>query len=78
MYYESDYDELKRKYSKFITFKMAAIRGDLKEKVLNLQDHRRHYRLAQELAAAYHGRAPSTLQTDWKKHKPKKFRRTSS
>lgn len=78
MFYESDYDELKRKHSKFITFKAAARRGELKEKVLNLQDQRRHYRLAQELAAAYHGRELSTLQTDWKKHKPKKFRRTSS
>jgi hypothetical protein len=78
MRYDSDYEELKGKYPNFVTFKIAAKQGELREKVVNLQDQRRHYRLAQELAAAYHGRELSTLQTDWKKYKPKKFRRTSS
>jgi hypothetical protein len=62
----------------YLTFEVAAKRPDLRTKVLNLQDHRRFYRLAQEIAAAYHDKQLSTLQTDWKKHKPKEFRRGSS
>lgn len=78
MYGRPDYERLERENSKFLSFREAAKRPELKEKLLNLQAHRRHYRLAQELAAAYHGRQLSTLQTDWKKHKPKSFRRTQS
>ena len=78
MYGQSDYDHLREENTNFLTFKVAEKRADLQTKILNLQANRRYYRLAQELAAAYHGRELSTLQTDWKKHKPKKFRRTSS
>jgi hypothetical protein len=31
--------------------------------------------LAQEFAALYHNRQVSTIQSDWKKHKPHSFRR---
>jgi len=78
MYGESDYQSLEQQNPGFLAFAVAATRPDLRTKVLNLQDHRRFFRLAQELAAAYHGRELSTLQTDWKKHKPKEFRRRSS
>jgi hypothetical protein len=78
MYGESDYQSLEQQNPGFLAFAVAAKRPDLRTKVLNLQDHRRFYRLAQELAAAYRGRELSTLQTDWKKHKPKEFRRRSS
>jgi hypothetical protein len=78
MFGQSDYDRLERENPNFLTFKVAAKQAGLQTKVLNVQDHHRHYRLAQELAAAYHGRKLSTLQTDWKDHKPKKFQRTSS
>lgn len=75
IYGQSDYDQLEREYPDFLSFKVAALRKNLQLKLLHIQDHRRHYRLAQELAAAHHGLELSTLQTDWKKHKPKKFRR---
>ena len=78
MFSNSDYEGLQQSHPAFLTFKVATKRADLREKVLNLQGHRRHYRLAQELAAAFYGKELSTLQTDWKKHKPKEFRRTST
>jgi hypothetical protein len=78
MYGQSDYEQLQGEYSGFLTFKVAEQRKDLQLKVLNVQEHSRHYRLAQELAAAYHERELSTVQTDWKKHKPKRYRRPAS
>ena len=78
MYGESDYQRLNQENPSFLTFEVAAKRADLKIKVLNLLDHQQYYRLAFELAAAHHDKQPSTLKTDWKKHKPKEFRRKSS
>lgn len=72
---ESDYSGLARENSYFLTFKIARKHPELKDKVLNIQGHRRHLRLAQELAAAHHGVALATVQTDWKKSKPQKYRR---
>jgi hypothetical protein len=72
---ESDYSGLARENPHFLTFKIARKHPELKEKVLNLQGHRRHFRLAQELAAAHHGVALATVQTDWKKSKPQEYRR---
>ena len=74
MHGESEYERLARKNPRFLTFRVADKHGELKEKVINVQAHRRHIRLAQELAAAYHRKQFSTIQTDWKKHKPKEFR----
>jgi hypothetical protein len=71
---ESDYEALRKENPHFLTFKVASRFTDLKTKVLNVQDHRRHIRLAQELAAANHGRKLTTVQTDWKRHKPDKYR----
>jgi hypothetical protein len=71
---ESDYDRLRKQNPHFLTFKVGRRNEELREKVLNIQDHRRHIRLAQELAAADSGRKLSTVQTDWKKHKPRKYR----
>jgi hypothetical protein len=75
MFGESDYERLARENSGFFTFKVSHKRPDLSIKVVSVQLHQRHIRLAQELAAAHHGRALSTIQTDWKKHKPKHYRR---
>lgn len=69
---ETDYAKLRTENPGFLTFRIAAKHLDLKEKLLNLQGHTRYIRLAQELAAAHHGRALSTVQTDWKKRKPRK------
>ncbi len=66
---ETDYTQLRSENPHFLTFRIAAKHPELKEKVLNLQDHTRYIRLAQELSAAHYGRALSTVQTDWKKRK---------
>ncbi len=75
---ESDYERLAKENPRFLTFRVADRRGDLKEKVMYIQGHQRHIRLAQELAAAKHGMEPSTIRTDWKNHKPREFRRKLS
>ncbi len=74
MYGESDYSRLEELYSDFLSFKLAKRQPDLRTKLVYLQSHREHIRLAQELAAAHHGKQWATIQTDWKKNKPNKFR----
>jgi hypothetical protein len=73
---EKEYDRLRGLYPEFITFKIAEARPDLRAKILSIRGSARHIRLAQELAAAHHGRELSTIQTDWKKFKPEAFRRS--
>jgi hypothetical protein len=72
---EAEYNELRARYPDFLTFKIAEGRPDLKMKVLAMRGSTRHIRLAQELAAAHHGRELSTIRDDWKDHKPPEFRR---
>ena len=75
MYSSRDYEDLKQQHPDFLTFEIAADHSELRTKIVNLQAHRRHIRLAQELAAAYYGRAFETIRTDWKKAKPPDERR---
>jgi hypothetical protein len=72
---ESEYAKLRSENPNSLTFRIAADRPDLRKKVLAIQASTRHVRLAQELAAAHHGRSFSTIQDDWKHHKPNDFRR---
>ncbi len=72
---EKEYENLRAKYPKFLTFNIAAKRPDLKTKILGIRSSTRHFRLAQELAGAKHNRQLSTIQDDWKDHKPESFRR---
>lgn len=74
MHNEQCYSQLAKKHSDFLCFEIANGRPDLRTKLENLQDHRRHFRLAQELAAARHGNELSTIQTDWKKNKPERYK----
>jgi hypothetical protein len=71
----TDYEALRTEHPHFLTFKVAGKHSELKDKVLNLQGHAQHKRLAMELAAAHHGVALATVQTDWKHFKPKRFRK---
>lgn len=73
---ESEYQCLRNLYPDFLTFRIADTRADLKTKVLAIRSSTRHIRLAQELAAAHCGRQLSTIQDDWKDHKPQEFKRT--
>jgi hypothetical protein len=72
---ESEYQRLRDHYSEFLTFQIADRRPDLRMKVLAIRSSSRHIRLAQELAAAHYGRSFSTIEDDWKDHKPPKFKR---
>lgn len=74
---ESEYELLRKRYPKFLAFKIADQRPDLKLKILSIQGSKQHKRLAQELAAAHHGRKLSTIQEAWKNCKPAEFRRQS-
>lgn len=75
MYTEQDYGRLAQTNKKFLCFRIARKHPGLRLKLENLQAHRQRVRLAQELAAAYHGVTLSTAQTDWKRHKPSSFRK---
>jgi hypothetical protein len=72
---KAEYEKLRAQHPKFIAFEIAEARPDLKLKILGIRGSIRHIRLAQELAAAHHGRELSTIQEDWKNHKPQEFRR---
>jgi hypothetical protein len=72
---ETQYQVLRARYAEFLTFQIAEVRPDLKMKVLAIRGSTRHIRLAQEIAGAHHGRQLSTIQDDWKDHKPPEFRR---
>ena len=72
---DAEYEKLRVNYPDFLAFKIADKRPDLKLKILSIRGSVRHIRLAQELAAAQHGRELSTIQDDWKDHKPAEFKR---
>jgi hypothetical protein len=74
---EEDYADQKRRHRDFLCFQIAQEYPKLKEKIFNLQFQRSYIRLAQELTAAHSGTQLSTVQKDWKKHKPPVFRRLS-
>ena len=78
MYGEASYEELKEHHPDFLTFKVSEERSDLKLLLLNIQQSKRHFRLAQQCAAHYHGRQLETVESDWKHHKPENFRSRKS
>ena len=74
---ESEYEVLRKNYPGYLAFRIAGERPDLKMKILAIRGSSRHIRLAQELAAAHYGKSLATIQNDWKRSKPKEFRRQS-
>ena len=72
---EAEYSLLQRRYPGYLTFKIAQDRPDLKMKIMNIRGSVRHFRLAQELAAAHHGLSWETIADAWKKHKPPRYKR---
>ena len=77
MHNVAHYEKLRKQHPNFLSFRIADRVPDLKERVSNLQDHRGLVNLALDLAASHHNRQLSTIRTDWKKHKPSKFRRST-
>lgn len=72
---EADYHRLSKRFPKFLCFRIARKHDSLRTKLENIQGHRQHIRLAQEMAAANHGATFSTIETDWKKYKPREFKK---
>jgi hypothetical protein len=72
---DKEYRRLRTQYPDYLSFKIAEKRPDLKAKILAIRGSARHIRLAQELAAAHYGRELSTIEHDWKDHKPSAFKR---
>jgi hypothetical protein len=70
----AEYDRLRLQYPDFLSFSVAERRSDLKQKILSIQGSSRHIRLAQELAAAHHGKSLYTIMDDWKDCKPGAFK----
>ncbi len=71
---EREYVRLCESHPDFLTFKIAQLRPDLKQKVVAIRNSSKHIRLAQELAAAHYSKALATIQDDWKRCKPAEFR----
>lgn len=69
-----EYARLEIQHPEFLSFKIAEKRPELKTKILAIRGSRRHIRLAEELAAAHHGRQLATIQDDWKDYKPAVFK----
>jgi hypothetical protein len=76
MFDDKEYEELRKQNPNFLVFEVAETRRDLRNKIIAIQGSRSHIRLAQELAAGYHGRKLTTIQTDWKDFKPGKRKRS--
>ena len=75
MYRASDYKRLNKEHPEFLTFQETEKRSDLKELLENIQLSKRHFRLAQQIAASQYGVELDTIKKDWKKYKPSKYRR---
>ena len=71
---ESDYDSLEKEHNRYLIFRVTRDHEDLRTLLINVQAHRRYYRLAQQIAARHTGKALDTIINDWKKHKPREFR----
>ena len=71
---EREYALLSESHPDFLTFRIAEVRPDLKQKVVEIRSSSRPIRLAQELAAAHYGKALATIQDDWKRCKPAEFK----
>lgn len=72
---ESDYEVLRKKYNRFLTFRALKKNPVLKEAVMDVQARRQHIWLAEKLTAAFHGMKDSTIHTDWAHHKPDEYRK---
>jgi hypothetical protein len=71
----SDYESLAKEHPEFLVFHICENHKDLRQRAIYDDEFsRRHIRLAQDLAARFHGVSLSTIQTDWKKDKPAEFR----
>lgn len=72
------YQEVRRSHGNLKIFEILETRPKLQSDLVQSESSRGLLGRAQLLAAHYHGRELSTLKTDWKRFKPRKFRRKPS
>jgi hypothetical protein len=72
-----EYEKLRTAHPRFLTFYIAEKWPDEAKPFLMCQPDRRKQGLqtAMQLAALYHNRQVSTIEDDWKRHKPRSHRR---
>ena len=78
MDHPSDYGRLKERYSDYRIWSVTDERPDLKLKLENIQGHKQYIRFAHEIVASIYRKKRSTIETDWKDHKPDEFRQARS
>lgn len=71
----SDYARLKAEHPDYLTFEVTKANADLRRRLLDIQAHRQHTRLALQIVACRTGKAEETIKIDWRNHKPAEFRR---
>ena len=74
MYSTSDYQRLEAVHPDSLTFCIGKQNPDLQVRIVYDTFSKQNIRLAQDLAARFHGVKLSTVRTDWKDHKPVQFR----
>jgi hypothetical protein len=67
-----DYHEVRKQFPNSMTFNVCDGIPALKVKLENIAGHQQRVRFAQEIVAAKYGRERSTVEKDWKTHKPRK------
>jgi hypothetical protein len=75
---EDDYNKFRSQNKRAQIIRLADKHPAFKEKLMAIQEHRQLIRLAQEAATLKFQRTLSTIQTDWKRNKPHKYRRPRS
>jgi len=69
-------EELRKHYPSFQVFQIVEARPKLRTELVGASSSKRILlRLAQKLASHYHEKEVSTIETDWKDHKPKMYKR---
>jgi hypothetical protein len=69
---ESDYEALSQQFAGTVVFRVCNDHKELRPKLESIREHQQYVRFAHEIVAAKYGRKRSTVEKDWKTHKPKR------
>jgi hypothetical protein len=70
-----EYQKVMQRYRHFKVFEIVESRPKLQQELEQSESSRGMLSRAQKLAAHYHGKEVSTIETDWKHNKPATYRR---
>lgn len=68
----ADFDSIRKRFPNSIAFKVCETNPDLRLKLESIAGHQQFTRFAIEIVAANYGRKYTTVEKDWKTHKPRK------